>query len=175
MPRELLKFRPGDSGLKIRKDGTMEVAGVDESGGMIDQNGKVNPALLFAAAWARKDQKVFEALIDNFKTSVLEGFFGPEAQKDYQRALDAQAEHTKSLQDQNVAVKDVPFMKPDETAEYGNEFETPSDKPSVSAAASGAVTFEQPKPGATTWPGQDKPTPMTVEEQLDRRDGNEDK
>ena len=66
MPRELLKFRPGDSGLKIRKDGTMEVAGVDEAGGMIDQNGKVNPALLFAAAWARKDQKVFEALIDNF-------------------------------------------------------------------------------------------------------------
>ena len=170
MARELLKFRPGDSGLKIRKDGTMEVAGVDESGGMIDQNGKVNPALLFAAAWARKDQKVFEALIDNFKTSVLEGFFGPEAQKDYQRAL--------AKQQKNVAVKEeptVPFMKPDETAEYGNEFETSSDKPTVSAAASGAVTFEQPKPGVTTWPGQDKPTPMTVEEQLDRRDGNEDK
>ena len=175
MARELLKFRPGDVGLKIMKDGQMEVAGVNEESPMIDNQGKVNPALLFAAAWARKDQKVFEALIDNFKTSVLEGFFGPEAQADYKRALDAQAEHTKSLQDQNVAVKDVPFMKPDETAEYGNEFETPSDKPSVSAAASGAVTFEQPKPGVTTWPGQDKPTPMTVEEQLDRRDGNEDK
>ncbi len=172
MARELLKFRPGDSGLKIRKDGSMEVAGVDEAGGMIDQNGKVNPALLFAAAWARKDQKVFESLVQNFKDAVLEGFFGPDAQADYKRALDKQQE--------NVAVKqqEMPFMKPDETAEYGNEFETASDKPatmSASAAASGAVTFEQPKPGVTTWPGQDKPTPMTVEEQLDRRDGNEDK
>jgi hypothetical protein len=175
MPRELLKFREGDCGLKIKKDGTLEVAGVDDSGGMINKEGRVNPALLFAAAWARKEPKVFEALVQNFKDAVAEGFFGPEAQADYKRALDAQAEHTKSLQDQNVAVKDVPFMKPDETAEYGNEFETHSDKPTVSAAASGAVTFEQPKPGATTWPGQDKPTPMTVEEQLDRRDGNEDK
>ena len=76
MPRELLKFRPGDSGLKIRKDGTMEVAGVDESGGMIDQNGKVNPALLFAAAWARKDQKVFEELVRNFKDAVLKDSLG---------------------------------------------------------------------------------------------------
>jgi len=171
MARELLKFRPGDSGLKIRKDGTMEVAGVDESGGMIDQNGKVNPALLFAAAWARKDQKVFEELVRNFKDAVLEGFFGPDAQRDYKIALEKQQE--------NVAVKKeepiVPFMKPEQIVEYGNEFETHSDKPTVSAAASGAVTFEQPKPGVTTWPGQDKPTPMTVEEQLDRRDGNEDK
>ena len=166
MPRELLKFRPGDSGLKIRKDGTMEVAGVEEAGGMIDKNGKVNPVLLFAAAWARKEPKVFEALVQNFKDAVAEGFFAPEAQADYKRALKTQEEHSKSLQDQNIAVKKeeptVPFMKPEETAEYGNEFETHSDKPTVSAAASGAVTFEQP-------------APMTVEEQLDRRDGNEDK
>ena len=53
MPRELLKFRPGDVGLKIMKDGQMEVAGVNEETPMIDKNGKVNPALLFAAAWAR--------------------------------------------------------------------------------------------------------------------------
>ena len=166
MARELLKFRPGDSGLKIRKDGSMEVAGVDEAGGMIDKEGKVNPALLFAAAWARKDQKVFESLIQNFKDAVLEGFFGNEAQADYKKALDAQAEHSKSLQDQNIAVKqDVPFMKPDETAEYGNEFETASDKPatmSATSAASGAVTFEKPKSGETSWPGP-------------KGDGNEDK
>jgi hypothetical protein len=170
MPRELLKFRPGDCGLKIKKDGQMEIIGIDESTGMIDEKGMVNPVLLFAAAWSRRDQKVFQVLIDNFKESVREGYFGPEAKRDYEKALKVKEEHTKSLQDQNVAVK-----APDETAEYGNEFETPSDKPSVSAAASGAVTFEQPKPGVTTWPGQDKPTPMTVEEQLDRRDGNEDK
>ena len=102
MPRELLKFREGDCGLKIKKDGSIEVAGVDEAGGMIDNTGKVNPALLFAAAWARKDQKVFEALIQNFKDAVGEGFFGNEAQTDYKKALKAQEEHTKNLQEQNI-------------------------------------------------------------------------
>ena len=171
MPRELLKFREGDCGLKIRKDGKLEVAGVDDSGGMINKEGRVNPALLFAAAWARRDPKVFELLVQNFKESVAEGFFGQEAKEDYARALKVQEEHIK----QNVAVKKeptVPFMKPEETAEYGNEFETSSDVATMSAdAASGAITFEQPKPGVTTWPGKDEqPAPMTVDEQLDRRD-----
>ena len=186
--RELLKFREGDCGLKIRKDGQIEVAGVDDAGGMIDEKGMVNPVLLFAAAWSRRDQQVFQVLLDNFKDSVREGFFGPDAKRDYERADKAKKEHEASLKEQNLP----PFLNPDKLEEpvldpdskptvstsepsLGNEFETHSDKPTVSAAASGAVTFEQPKPGATTWPGQDKPTPMTVEEQLDRRDGNEDK
>jgi hypothetical protein len=180
MPRELLKFREGDCGLKIKKDGTLEVAGVDDSGGMINNEGRVNPALLFAAAWARRDPKVFELLVQNFKESVREGFFGQEAKVDYERALKVQEEHTKNKEEQNVAVK-----SPEETLEYGNEFETHSDKPNTNVA-SGAVTFEQSKPGTTTWPGQDaatmsanvasgavtfeQPAPMTVEEQLDRRD-----
>ena len=165
MARELLKFRLGDCGLKIKKDGQMEVAGVNEESPMIDQHGKVNPALLFAAAWARKDQKVFESLVQNFKDAVLEGFFGPDAQADYKNALAVVTEGKP-----NVAVR-----SPEETLEYGDEFETHySEKPSD--VASGAVTFEQPLPGTTTWPGQneeeqsDKPIPMTVEEQLDRRD-----
>ena len=74
--RELLKFREGDCGLKIRKDGQLEIAGVDEKRGIIDAKGMINPALLFAAAWARRDPKVFQALIDNFKESVQEGYFG---------------------------------------------------------------------------------------------------
>ncbi len=153
MPREMLKFRPGDCGLKIKKDGSIEVAGVDDTGGMINKEGMVNPALLFASAWARRDQKVFQVLVNNFKESVREGYFGDDAKKDYEKALKTQEEHSKSLQDQNIAVKqDVPFMKPEETAEYGNEFETHSDKPTVSAAA-GATTFEQPKSGETSWPG----------------------
>ena len=141
MPRELLKFRPGDCGLKICKDGTMEVAGVDESGGMIDQNGKVNPALLFAAAWARKEQKVFEALVQNFKDSVLEGYFGPAAQDDYKKALTK----TNAVEKDYVAVKKetVPF-NPEEPAVFGD-------------AASGAVTLEQPQP-------------LDVKGHLDRRD-----
>ena len=77
--RELLKFRPGDCGLKIKKDGQLEVAGVSEDSPMIDTKGMVNPVMLFAAAWARKDQKCFEALLTNFKESVKEGFFGQDA------------------------------------------------------------------------------------------------
>ncbi len=153
MPRELLKFRKGDVGLKIQKDGKLEVAGVTPDMPMIDSKGNVNPALLFAAAWARKDQKVFEVLVQNFKDSVKEGIFGEDAQKEYKTAI--------KIQKENVP----PFLNPDTS--LGNEFETPSDKP-ISDAASGAVTFEQPEPGVTTWPGEKGP--MTVEDQLSRRD-----
>ena len=142
--RELLKFREGDCGLKIRKDGTIEVAGVDDSGGMINQDGRVNPALLFASAWARRDPKVFEVLVQNFKDSVREGFLGQEAKVDYERALKVQEEHAKSLEEQNV---NVAVKAPEKTLVYGDEFEThASNKPTVSDAASGAVTFEQPEP-----------------------------
>jgi hypothetical protein len=183
MPRELLKFREGDCGLKIRKDGTLEVAGVDDSGGMINEEGRVNPALLFAAAWARRDPKVFELLVQNFKESVREGFFGQAAKVDYEKALKVQEEHINSLEDQNIAVKqDAPFMKPEETAEYGNEFETHYDKPDTNVA-SGATTFEQPKPGVTTWPGQEAATmsaevasgAVTFEKPVDEGATNEDK
>ena len=158
--RELLKFREGDCGLKIRKDGTLEVAGVDESGGMIRKDGMVNPVLLFAAAWARREQKVFEVLVQNFKESVREGYFGPDAKKDYERALKVQEE---------VKKPSPPFLNPDSkpsvttTAVYGDEFETSSSKPTVTAStmsrdvASGAITFEQP-------------APLTTDEAVNRRD-----
>ena len=149
MPRELLKFRQGDVGLKIMKDGQMEVAGVNEESPMIDKNGKVNPALLFAAAWARKDQATFQALVQNFKDAVLEGFFGTDAQNDYKRALEVQAEHEASNKESNesdAAPGAVTFERPvDEKIEYQSE------------EASGAVTFEQPKP-------------LTSEEAVTRRD-----
>ena len=156
--RELLKFREGDVGLKIRKDGQLEIAGVDEKHGIIDEKGMVNPALLFASAWARRDQKVFQVLIDNFKESVREGYFGPDAKQDFERALKVQ-------EDEKAKKPDPPFLNPDSkpsvttTAVYGDEFETSSSKPTVSttAAASGAVTFEQPEP-------------LDVKGHLDRRD-----
>ena len=176
--RELLKFREGDCGLKIRKDGQMEIAGVDESGGMIDEKGMVNPVLLFAAAWSRRDQNVFQVLIDNFKASVREGYFGPEAKRDYEKALKVKDEHEASLKEQNLP----PFLNPEKIEEpvldpdskptvsepsLGNEFETHSDvtAPSTEAVgpssagevASGAVTFEQPEP-------------LTEQEAVNRRD-----
>ena len=151
--RELLKFREGDCGLKIRKDGQLEVVGIDEAGGIIDEKGMVNPVLLFAAAWSRRDQKVFQVLIDNFKESVREGYFGPDAKRDYEKADKAKKEHEASLKEQNLP----PFLNPEKIKEpvldpdskptvstsepsLGNEFETHSD------VASGAVTFEQPAP-----------------------------
>ena len=166
--RELLKFREGDCGLKIRKNGQIEVAGVDEKRGIIDEKGMVNPALLFASAWARRDQKVFEVLLDNFKESVREGYFGPEAKRDYEKADKVKKEHEASLKAQNPP---APFLNPEKIEEpvldpdskptvslpsLGNEFETHSDvtTPSTEAVgpssagevASGAVTFEQPAP-----------------------------
>ena len=144
--RELLKFRQGDCGLKIRKDGALEVAGVSEDSPMIDTKGMVNPVMLFAAAWARKDQKCFEALLTNFKDSVKEGFFGQDAKRDYEKAI--------KLKDE-VKTPSPPFLNPEKieepvldsdskptvsTPSLGNEFETHSD------AASGAVTFEQTEP-----------------------------
>ena len=148
--RQLLKFREGDCGLKIRKDGAIEVAGVDDSGGMIDEKGMVNPALLFASAWARRDQNVFQVLLDNFKESVREGYFGKDAQRDYEKADKVKKEHEASLKAQNIP----PFLNPEKIEEPVLD---PDSKPTVSAAASGAVTFEQP-------------APMTVDEHLDRRD-----
>ena len=175
--RELLKFREGDCGLKIRKDGQMEIAGVDDSGGMINKDGMVNPVLLFAAAWSRRDQNVFQVLLDNFKESVREGYFGPEAKQDYEKALKVKDEHEASLKKQNLP----PFLNPEKIEEpvldpdskptvsssLGNEFETHSDVTAPSTGdvgpsssgdvASGAVTFEQPEP-------------LDVNGHLDRRD-----
>ena len=160
--RELLKFREGDCGLKIRKDGTLEVAGVDEAGGMIDAKGMVNPVLLFAAAWARRDQKVFQVLIDNFKESVREGFFGPEAKRDYEKADKVKKEHEASLKEQNLP----PFLNPEKIEEpvLDPDLKPTVTVPSIEAVgpssvgevASGAVTFEQP-------------TPLTTDEAVNRR------
>jgi len=141
--RELLKFRPGDFGLKIRKDGKLEVAGISEESPMIDNKGMVNPVLLFAAAWARKDQKCFEALVNNFKASVKEGYFGPDAQRDFERALKVQEE---GEEEEKKPLK--PFLNPDSKPTI------PALKPTVSAsvkqrmklqddAASGAVTLDE--------------------------------
>ena len=148
--RQLLKFREGDCGLKIRKDGQLEVAGVDENRGLVDANGMVNPALLFASAWARRDPKCFQALIDNFKESVKEGYFGPDAKRDYEIAdkLKKEKEEEKEEEEKKPL---KPFLNPDSKPTI------PALKPTVSAsvkqskklqddAASGAVTIEQTEP-----------------------------
>ena len=129
--------------MKIRKDGQLEVAGVDENHGMVDEKGMVNPALLFASAWARRDPKCFQALIDNFKESVKEGYFGPDAKRDYEIADKLKKE---KKEEEKKPLK--PFLNPDSKPTI------PSLKPTVSAsvkqrmklrddAASGAVTLDE--------------------------------
>ena len=75
MPREMLKLRKGDSAIMIKTDGSVELAGVNDKP-LMDDKGMISPIILFAAAWAKKDQKVLQALVDNFKNCVREGYFG---------------------------------------------------------------------------------------------------
>ena len=86
----------------------------------------VNPALLFASAWARRDPKCFQALIDNFKESVKEGYFGPDAKRDYEIAdkLKKEKEEEKEEEEKKPF---KPFLNPDSKPTI------PASKPTVSA------------------------------------------
>lgn len=90
MAREMLKLRKGDSAIMIKSDGSIEMAGVNDKE-LVDDEGRMSPVILFAAAWARKDQQVMNTLIQNFKQSVREGFFGKEAQDDFKAMEVAEA------------------------------------------------------------------------------------
>jgi len=164
MPREMLKLRKGDVALKIRSDGTMELAGTSDKP-MMDSKGNINPVILFSAAWAKKDPDLMHNLIVNFQNCVREGYFGEEAKRDYEKA-------DKLKQEEEAKKPSAPFLNPEKIEEpvldpdskpsvlsLGDEFETSSSKPTVTApssnavgsssvgdVASGAVTFEQPQP-----------------------------
>ncbi|MBK02986.1 MAG: hypothetical protein CL464_11095 [Acidimicrobiaceae bacterium] len=139
MPREMLKLRKGDVALKIRSDGSVELAGVGDKP-MMDSKGNINPVILFSAAWAKKDPDLMHNLIVNFQNCVREGYFGEEAKNDFTKmeaAAKAALDKDKTV---GKAKIEEPVLDPDTKPSLGNEFETHSD------AASGAVTFEQPKP-----------------------------
>ena len=84
MPREMLKLRKGDSAIMIKADGSVEMAGVNDKP-LVSDDGMILPVILFAAAWAKKEPKVLEVLVTNFKNCVREGYFGPEAQEDFKQ------------------------------------------------------------------------------------------
>jgi len=128
MPREMLKLRKGDSAIKIKADGQVELAGVSDKA-MINDQGHINPIILFAAAWARKDQDLFARLVENFKTSVKEGYFGETAKNDYKRmeAIAEEKEDEKKVMEKLDEVhKDIKDMKDigKITIEEGAENET---------------------------------------------------
>ena len=52
---------------------------------MIDENGRLSPIILFAAAWAKKDQATMNVLLTNFKAAVREGYFGQDAKVDFEK------------------------------------------------------------------------------------------
>ena len=96
MAREMLKLRKGDTAIAIKKDGNLQLAGINATP-LINEKGMISPVILFAAAWAKKDQKLMEHLVENFKTCVKEGYFGEDAKKDYE-AMEASASEEKKKQ-----------------------------------------------------------------------------
>ena len=97
MPREMLKLRKGDSAIMIKADGSMELAGMDNKP-LIDENGRLSPIILFAAAWAKKDQATMNVLLTNFKAAVRKGYFGQDAKADFEKMEKRAASATTTMQ-----------------------------------------------------------------------------
>ena len=101
MAREMLKLRKGDSAIMIKTDGSVELAGVNDKP-IMSAEGMISPVILFAAAWAKKDDSLMKHLVDNFKNCVREGYFGPEAQSDY-KAMEIEAEKNRIRQEEGAS------------------------------------------------------------------------
>jgi hypothetical protein len=125
MPREMLKLRKGDTAIMIKKDGSMELAGVDNAP-LMDEQGRISPVILFAAMWAKRDQTLINQMIANFKNTVREGYFGEHAQNDFARiekaaasaAVTTRAPTTTAAPSGAVSMPDD--LSPAEAAEYLN-------------------------------------------------------
>ena len=122
-------------------------------------------------------------MIDNFKQSVREGYFGPDAKRDYEKA-------DKLKQEEEAKKPSPPFLNPEKIEKAVLD---PDSKPTVTApsasvvgssntgvVASGAVTFEQSAPltdggcgnadsdsGAVTF---EQPKPYDKDDMLKGRD-----
>jgi len=101
MAREMLKLRKGDSAIMIKTDGSVELAGVNDKP-LMDDKGMISPVILFAAAWAKKDNSLMNHLVHNFKNCVREGYFGQEAQTDF-KAMEVEGEKHRLRQEQAAA------------------------------------------------------------------------
>ena len=72
MPREMLKLRKGDAAIMIKKDGKIEMAGIDNKP-LVDEKGMISPVILFAAAWVTKD-KTLSAQFEHTVGVTNDGF-----------------------------------------------------------------------------------------------------
>ena len=124
MAREMLKLRKGDSAIMIKLDGSIELAGTDNKP-LMDDKGMISPIILFAAAWAKKDKNLIAHLVDNFKNTVREGYFGKDAQDDL-KSMEVEAEKNKIRNAASGAVtteqpKIVPNISPEDYAKKKKE------------------------------------------------------
>ena len=117
MPRELLKLRKGDCAIKIRKDGSVELAGLQDQP-LIDEGGLISPVVLFAAAWARKNQDLYDKLVNNFKDCVRDGYFGPDAKEEFKQAEEKVKEHNENKKQKS---EKLTFLVPEEKVKEHNE------------------------------------------------------
>ena len=96
----MLKLRKGDCAIKIKKDGSVELAGIQDKP-LIDEGGLISPVVLFAAAWARKNQDLYDNLVNNFKACVRDGYFGPDAKEEFKQAEEKVKEYNKKWRKNN--------------------------------------------------------------------------
>ena len=101
MAREMLKLRKGDSAIMIKTDGSLELAGINDKP-LMDDKGMISPVILFAAAWAKKDQQLLNHMVENFKNCVREGYFGPDAQSDF-KAMEVEGEKIRLEKERDAA------------------------------------------------------------------------
>ncbi len=174
MAREMLKLRKGDSAIMIKTDGSIEMAGVQDKE-LVDDKGRMSPCILFAAAWARRDEAVMNVLVLNFKQAVREGLFGEDAKNDFAKM---EEETTKLKDDSKVGASDaINILNEKGMTNKSKKEEINAVLKSMSkTASSGAVTGElsnvRPAPQTVNIGGEDVEVTMTPEEKSkkDRED-----
>jgi len=180
MAREMLKLRKGDSAIMIKTDGSVELAGVNNKP-IMDDKGSISPVILFAAAWAKKDDSLLKHLVDNFKNCVREGYFGPDAQSDF-KAMEVNAEKERiRVEDGSAsgavtletppAPKIIPNISPEDAAKH--KAEEDRLKSIVAQGQDPAVLrqMEAMKAGATTTSTTEYTGHKNPAEMLNVRDG----
>lgn len=101
----MLKLRKGDTAIMIKADGSIEMAGVQDKE-LVNDKGQISPCILFAAAWAKKDEKLILHLVKNFQNCVREGYFGADAQEDFKK-LEVEWEKQRIQKEKEEAVKKI--------------------------------------------------------------------
>ena len=137
MAREMLKLRKGDSAIMIKADGEIEMAGVHDKP-IVSADGKVSPVVLFAAAWAKKDDSLLCHLVKNFQDCVREGYFGEEAKNDFKKA-EIETEKKKLIEEEKERLKELEVKKEERMKELEEKYDPKQDTDESEDSESGIV------------------------------------